>query len=82
MTAFTREEFIHFRKRMVGIILATDMSRHNKDHAQFKELLAAKEITGGNDNIMNLVDKSDEKKEFESKQFLLEMCVHAADVST
>ena len=67
MTAFTREEYLHFRKRMVGIILATDMSRHNKDHSTFKELLATKDITKGNENIFNIIDKTDEKKEFDSK---------------
>lgn len=45
LTSLSREEYTHFRKRMVGIVLATDMARHNSDHLAFKELLAAKQIS-------------------------------------
>lgn len=39
MKDFTKEDFKAFRKRFVGIILATDMARHMSDLANFKNLI-------------------------------------------
>jgi len=39
MAEFTRDEFKTFRKRVVGMILATDMARHVTDLSSFKSLL-------------------------------------------
>ena len=39
MTEFSRDDFKTFRKRMIGIILATDMARHVSDLASFKSLM-------------------------------------------
>jgi hypothetical protein len=39
---YSRDDFKTFRKRMIGIILATDMARHVSDLASFKNLLESK----------------------------------------
>lgn len=39
MQEFSRDEFKTFRKRVVGMILATDMARHVTDLSSFKSLL-------------------------------------------
>jgi cAMP-specific phosphodiesterase 4 len=81
MSNYCRDDFKTFRKRMIGIILATDMARHVTDLAQFKSLMDAKQVAGGV-NAERLIDKESAAKEFDSKQVMLELFVHAADVST
>lgn len=49
------QDYAYFRKRMIGIVLATDMSRHNKDFNEFKEVLKRKEISDGK-NTERLID--------------------------
>ena len=66
---------------MIGIILATDMARHMTDINNFKSLIQEKKIENGV-NAASLIDKSTPAKEFDTKQQLLEMIVHAADIST
>lgn len=81
MTKYSRDDFKTFRKRMIGIILATDMARHVADLASFKNLLDAKQVKNGV-NASKLIENDTPAKEFETKQTLLELFVHAADVST
>lgn len=57
------------------------MARHTSDLAKMKTILQQKNIVNGNDRSL-LIDKESPKKEFDSKQQLLEFAVHAADVST
>ena len=57
------------------------MARHTSDLAKFKTILEQKGITSGNKREL-LIDRESPKKEFDSKQQLLEFAVHAADVST
>jgi cAMP-specific phosphodiesterase 4 len=66
---------------MVGMILATDMARHATDLGSFKTLLEQKKIKNG-ENVELIVDHSSSAKEFDSKQQLIEICLHAADVSS
>ena len=81
MEDFTRDDFKTFRQRFIGIILATDMAKHTTDLAKVKTFLEQKGISNGNNREL-LVDRDSHKKEFDSKQQLLEFAVHAADVST
>lgn len=81
MVKYSKDDFKTFRKRMIGIILATDMARHTSDLASFKNLMDAKQVKNG-ENASKLIDLDTPAKEFESKQLLLELCVHATDVST
>jgi hypothetical protein len=66
---------------MVGMILATDMARHVTDLGSFKSILESREIKAGS-NSDKIIDNSTAAKEFDSKQQLIEMFLHAADVST
>ena len=63
----TRDDFRTFRKRMIGIILATDMSRHFKDLTSIKALMAQKGVVDGK-NQQSLIDRESATKEFDSKQ--------------
>ena len=57
------------------------MARHTSDLAQMKTFIEQKGISGGQNRSL-LVDRESPKKEFDSKQQLLEFTVHAADIST
>jgi hypothetical protein len=63
------------------MILATDMARHVTDLSSFKSLLEQRDIKDGL-NTDKIIDNSSAAKEFDSKQQLIEICIHAADVST
>lgn len=67
LSEFTSDEFKTFRKRMVGMILATDMARHVTDLSSFKSLLEQRSIKGGK-NAVKIIDHSSTTKEFDSKQ--------------
>lgn len=66
MAKYSRDDFKTFRKRMIGIILATDMARHVADLASFKNLLDSKGVKRGL-NADKLVDNETTAKEFDSK---------------
>ena len=66
---------------MIGIILATDMSKHFKDLTSIKALMAQKGVVEGKNQHL-LIDRESATKEFDSKQQLIELVVHASDVST
>lgn len=57
------------------------MARHTSDLAKMRTFLEQKGISNGNKRDL-LVDRESHKKEFDSKQQLIEFAVHAADVST
>ena len=63
----TRDDFRTFRKRMIGIILATDMSKHFKDLTSIKALMAQKGVIDGKNQHL-LIDRESATKEFDSKQ--------------
>jgi hypothetical protein len=70
MQKFDTDDKTTFRKRVIGIILATDMARHVSDLGTFKSLLESNDVQsiqeGG--NVTSLFDKSNSKNEFDSKQ--------------
>lgn len=78
---FSRDDLKTFRQRFIGIILATDMARHTSDLAKMKTIVEQKSIQNG-EGRQQLIDFTSNKTEFDTKQQLLEFCVHAADVST
>lgn len=78
---FSRDDFKTFRLRFIGIILATDMARHTSDLAKIKTYMEQRGISNGNNREL-LIDRESNKKEFDTKQQLIEFVVHAADVST
>lgn len=67
MSEFSRDEFKTFRKRCVGMILATDMARHVTDLSSFKSILEQRNIKNG-ENAHKIIDKTSASKEFDSKQ--------------
>jgi len=77
---FSKEEFKVFRKRVIGLILATDMAKHVSDLSQLKRLLSDMGIKDGN-NIDKLTNSEDEAHLFQNQQLVLENCLHSCDVS-
>lgn len=65
---------------MIGCILATDMAKHAADFSALKTLVEVKEIKGGV-NAEAILNRENETTMFKSQQFILEMCLHACDVS-
>ena len=57
------------------------MARHTSDLAKMKTIMEQKGVQNGNQREL-LVDSESAKKEFDTKQQLIEFMVHAADVST
>ena len=80
---FTEElsnnEFKLFRKRTMGMILATDMAKHVADLSQLKNIISQNDIKDG-ENVEKLME-GDENEVFKNQQFLLEVILHSADVS-
>ena len=66
MSEFSRDEFKTFRKRCVGMIIATDMARHVTDLSSFKSILEQRSIKDGV-NANKIIDKTSASKEFDSK---------------
>ena len=67
LKSYSRDDYTTFRKRFVGIILATDMARHVSDLGTFKSLVETNAVKEGN-NITSLFDSESVQKEFEGKQ--------------
>ena len=82
MEAFSGNEKKLLRKRMIGMILATDMADHfshvNVMDFQIKEKNITKEARNGGD----FIDTTGEIKLFESQQQCLDLMIHACDLST
>ena len=66
LAAYSRDDFKTFRKRVIGIILATDMARHVSDLANFTSLMEQKGISVGKNQEM-IIDYASSKTEFESR---------------
>lgn len=65
---------------MVGCILATDMAKHAADLSALKSYVEAKQIRGGQ-NAHLVLNKESDASLFKSQQFLMEICLHACDLS-
>ena len=69
------------RKRMIGMILATDMADHmanlNVIDSKVKHKNIEKELNNGN----LIIDNTDSKVKFQSQQQCLDFFIHAADLS-
>ena len=66
MAEYSRDDFKTFRKRMIGIILATDMARHVSDLTNFQSQMEQKGIKMGK-NQASIIENDSSKKEFDSK---------------
>lgn len=76
-----KDEVKMFRKRMVGMILSTDMAKHMQDLTQFKNRCETRGISAELDNGYMFLDRTDASTLFDSQQQLLEILEHACDVS-
>ena len=66
MIEFNKDDKSTFRKRVIGIILATDMARHVSDLGAIRALLENNEISEGQ-NLKSIFDTSSNTNEFDSK---------------
>lgn len=80
LSGLSRDEFKFFRKRVVGLILATDMARHVADLSALNALISDYSISDGNNMEMLFVDKN-ESETFKTQQFLMECSLHSCDIS-
>jgi len=64
------------RKRMISCVLATDMSLHGECLAKLQQKILMNNINNGK-NAEKIINP---KNEFESKQFILDVCLHLADI--
>ena len=56
---FTRNEFVLFRKRVIGLILATDMASHASHLSSLNAIISENEIKNGS-NVNKLITEVDE----------------------
>ena len=69
---FSKEQRMSFRKIVIDLVLATDMSKHMTLLADMKTMLETKDFTGSND--LKLDDYSD-------RMLVLQTMLHCADLS-
>ena len=70
-----------FRKRHVSLILATDPSRHIDDLTAFKNRRTELGISLENGNADKFIDKTDDSTLYDTQEQLMNILIHAADVS-
>jgi len=68
------------RKRVIGLILATDMAKHASDLAALKNLLSNNNIQNGK-NVEYFTNTEDENTLFTNQQQVMEIVMHTCDVS-
>lgn len=68
------------RKRVIGLILATDMARHMSDGGALKSLCESNDIKDGK-NVEKLFTPDDPKANNVNQQLILESVMHSCDVS-
>jgi len=61
--------------------MATDMAKHAEDLATFKRTLELKNVSKLNQNAKELLDNTSVKTKFDSQQQVMDLVLHAADVS-
>ena len=77
---FTKEEAKIIRKRIIQCVVHTDGAKHFELLADIENLISAFDIKAGK-NAEKIINSSSALKEFESKQKILNVCMHAADIS-
>ena len=77
---FNAEDKKWFRARMLGMVLATDMSKHAEHESGLKSVISAFDIHNGN-NAEFIISKASDTSENRSKQMILDSLLHAADIS-
>ena len=67
LEAFSKDDIKMFRKRMVGMILSTDMAKHMQDLTQFKNRCEAKGIAADQNNGDLFIDRKDATTIFDTQ---------------
>jgi hypothetical protein len=78
---FSKEEVKLMRKRIVDMILSTDMSLHTRIYTSMKLKNEQKCIEKGTNVAKLVIELDNAKAKFESKQEILNYTLHAADLS-
>lgn len=76
-----KQEFRIFRKRVVEMILSTDMANHSKVMTTVKYRYDSIDKTKSSSSIINLITTADSKNLFDSQQDILNFLIHGADIS-
>lgn len=77
---FSKEEYTTIRKRIIGLVLSTDMSYHGKHLSLLKDNIKKYEIVKGL-NREKIINNESEQKMFQLQQDFLNLCIHASDIS-
>ena len=80
LSKFTPADYRLIRKRIISLVLSTDMSAHHSQISGLKALIETNKISGWINNSL-ILDKETEISLFESKQMILNCILHAADLS-
>jgi len=75
----TQDQIKTIRKRMIQGILSTDMAKHFDIVNQLDNLIKTNSISNGI-NSDKVINKKTPQTEFDSKQFIFNACLHAADI--
>ena len=79
----SKDERKLMRKRMIGLILATDCADHEPQLKVLSSIVKSKGITKEKNNGQLLIDSSEDPTEkFKSQQMIMNFCIHACDFST
>lgn len=76
----TTDEFKFMRKRIVGLVLATDMSLHTKQYSYLKMKAESYSIKDGS-NVTDILEGLDQSRVIEAQQEILNILLHNADIS-
>jgi len=76
----SKEESALIRKRIIACILHTDNARHFETLADMQSFISAYNIKAGQ-NAEKIINTESSLTEFESKQKILNICLHGADIS-
>jgi hypothetical protein len=80
LSNLSSDQFKVLRKRVIGLILATDMAKHMTDGGALKNLCETNEIKEGK-NVGKLFTPTDPKANNANQQLILESVMHSCDVS-
>ena len=80
LSNFNSSEFRLIRKRIIEVVLATDMTNHSRNLSALKNKLAYAEISNG-ENVSRIIHDEDNSITFENQQLVLNNILHTADIS-
>ena len=76
----SKDEYKIFRKRIIGLIMATDMSHHAEAVSKLNGTISEFDIAEGK-NVEKLTEGLNETELFKTQQFIMESALHCCDIS-